>query len=92
MSYFIKLYEGVNQLVAKTQLIGSAWLELRMSTLGLTSLEQAAQRCSLNRGNLYRYFSFETRPSIDVIPLLCEGLDASPEEVLRALGIQSPKK
>ena len=74
------------------QLTGSEWLEDRMATLGLTSLEQAAQRCSLNRGNLYRYFSFETRPSIDVIPLLCEGLDASPEEVLRALGIQSPKK
>lgn len=59
-----------------------------MASLGLSSLEQVAQRCSLNRGNLYRYFSFETRPSIDVIPLLCEGLEASPEEILRALGIQ----
>ena len=79
-------------MVTKRVLIGLEWLEDRMAALGLTSLEQAAQRCSLNRGNLYRYFSFETRPSIDVIPLLCEGLDASPEEVLRALGIQSPKK
>jgi transcriptional regulator with XRE-family HTH domain len=79
-------------MVTKRMLSGLEWLEDRMDALGLTSLEQAAQRCSLNRGNLYRYFSFETRPSIDVIPLLCEGLDASPEEVLRALGIQSPKK
>jgi transcriptional regulator with XRE-family HTH domain len=79
-------------MVTKRMLSGSEWLEDRMAALGLTSLEQAAQRCSLNRGNLYRYFTFETRPSIDVIPLLCEGLDASPEEVLHALGIQSPKK
>jgi transcriptional regulator with XRE-family HTH domain len=78
--------------VNKRQLTGSEWLEDRMSALGLSSLEQAAQRCSLNRGNLYRYFTFETRPSIDVIPLLCEGLDAAPEEVFRALGIQLPKK
>ena len=72
--------------------MGSEWLEERMVALGLTSLEQVAQRCSLNRGNLHRYFSFETRPSIDVIPLLCEGLEASPEEVLRALGIQTSRK
>lgn len=60
-----------------------------MAELELASLEDAAQRCGLNRGNLYRYFNFETRPSIDVIPKLCEGLDASPLDVLRALGIQS---
>lgn len=68
------------------------WLQERMDALGLTSLEQVATRCGLNRGNLYRYFSFETRPSIDVLPLLCEGLDASPQDVLRALGIQVSKK
>ena len=63
-----------------------------MSQLGMSSLEQAAIGCGLNRGNLYRYFNFETRPSIDVIPLLCEGLKASPEEVLIALGIQVSRK
>lgn len=78
--------------MTKKDLTGSEWLKDRMSALGLSSLEEAAQRCSLNRGNLHRYFSFETRPSIDVIPLLCEGLEASPQEVLRALGIQDSKK
>lgn len=67
---------------------GMKWLSQRMSELDLSSLEEAADRCSLNKGNLYRYFSFETRPSIDILPKLCEGLEASPGEVLRALGIQ----
>jgi transcriptional regulator with XRE-family HTH domain len=70
---------------------GMDWLHERMQSLGLSSLEQVAERCGLNRGNLYRYFSFETRPSIDVLPPLCEGLKSSPEEVLRALGIQVAK-
>jgi len=64
------------------------WLLDRMEELNLNSLEEAAERCGLNRGNLYRYFKFETRPSIDVIPALCEGLEASPQEILVALGIQ----
>jgi transcriptional regulator with XRE-family HTH domain len=63
-----------------------------MESLDLSSLEEAAQLCGLNRGTLYRYFKFETRPSIDVLPQLCEGLKASPQEVLVALGIQMPKK
>jgi len=42
----------------------------------------------LNRGTLYRYFTFEQRPSIDVLPALCDGLQASPLEILRALKIQ----
>ena len=63
-----------------------------MSDLGLNSLGETAERCGLNKGNLYRYFKFETRPSIDVIPALCEGLETSPLEVLTALGIQTPNK
>jgi transcriptional regulator with XRE-family HTH domain len=67
---------------------GLDWLYERMEELNLGSLEEAAERCGLNRGNLYRYFKLETRPSIDVLPQLCKGLDASPDEVLVALGIQ----
>jgi hypothetical protein len=67
---------------------GLDWLYGRIEVLSLTSLEQAAERCGLNRGNLYRYFTWETRPSIDVLPALCEGLEATPEEVLKALGIK----
>lgn len=73
-------------------LIGIDWLYGRMAELGLNSLEETAERCNLNRGNLYRYFKFETRPSIDVIPALCKGLESSPLEILTALGIQTPNK
>jgi DNA-binding phage protein len=77
--------------VSAKQKIGTDWLYDRMESLNLASLEAAAQTCGLNRGTLYRYFMFETRPSIDVLPQLCEGLKASPQEVLVALGIQLPK-
>lgn len=61
-----------------------------MEELGLDSIEEAAKRCQLNRGTLYRYFSLETRPSIDVLPRLCKGLKAPPYEILRALKVQLP--
>ena len=66
---------------------GIDWLYQRMKDLGLSSLEQAAERCGLNRGNLYRYFTWETRPSIDILPALCDGLESTPDEILQALGI-----
>jgi transcriptional regulator with XRE-family HTH domain len=59
-----------------------------MERLGFSSLEDVASVTGINRGSLYRYFSFETRPSIDVVPKLCEGLQVSPLQVLRALSIQ----
>lgn len=69
--------------------VGLDWLYTRMEKLGLSSLEDVALATGINRGTLYRYFAFETRPSIDVIPKLCEGLQVSPLQVLKALGIQS---
>lgn len=72
----------------KKSLVGLDWLYKRMSDLSITSLEDLAIRTGINRGNLYRYFNFETRPSIDVLPKLCIALEASPLDVLRALGIQ----
>ncbi len=74
---------------SRSSAVGMEWLQERMTSLGMETLEDAAKACGLNRGNLYRYFSFETRPSIDVLPKLCEGLKASPLDVLRALGIQA---
>jgi transcriptional regulator with XRE-family HTH domain len=74
--------------VAAKSKTGMKWLQNRMAALDMDSLEQAAEACGINRGSLYRYFSFEQRPSIDVLPLLCSGLQASPLEVLRALNIQ----
>jgi hypothetical protein len=74
--------------VKKKAIIGIDWLYNRMEELGIRNLEEAGERCGVNKGNLYRYFTWVTRPSIDVLPKLCNGLDASPDEVLVALGIQ----
>lgn len=72
----------------KTNLTGDDWLKAKMEQLGFKSLQEAADACDLDKGTLYRYFAFETRPSIDVIPKLCKGFKAPPLEVLEALGIQ----
>ena len=71
-----------------TKVVGLDWLYLKMEEHEYSSLQAVAEACELNRGNLYRYFAFETRPSIDLLPKLCNGLDVSPLEVLVALGIQ----
>lgn len=71
-----------------TKVVGLDWLYRKMDEHEYPSLQAVAEACELNRGNLYRYFAFETRPSIDLLPKLCNGLKASPLEVLTALGIQ----
>jgi AcrR family transcriptional regulator len=75
--------------VAKsTKVVGLDWLYRKMDEHDYSSLQAVAEACDLNRGNLYRYFAFKTRPSIDLLPKLCNGLNATPLEVLTALGIQ----
>jgi transcriptional regulator with XRE-family HTH domain len=69
---------------------GIDWLRARMSELGYKSLEEVAAAVGINRGNLYRYFSLETRPSVALLPDLCKALKASPAEVLKALEILRP--
>lgn len=66
---------------------GLDWLRDRMDSMGYNSLEAVAQEIGINRGNLYRYFSLETRPSVALLPDLCRALKASPAEVLKALEI-----
>lgn len=78
--------------MASKKVVGMQWLQKRMKELELGSLEEVAERCDLNRGNLYRYFTMETRPSIDILPKLCVGLEATPYEILVALGIQIDAK
>ena len=68
-------------------LTGMEWLRARMDKLGYNSLEEVAQEIQINRGNLYRYFSLETRPSVALLPNLCKVLKASPAEILKALEI-----
>ncbi len=69
---------------------GLEWLRGRMDKLGYRSLEEVATQIGINRGNLYRYFSLETRPSVALLPDLCSALKASPAEVLKALEILGP--
>ena len=69
---------------------GLEWLRARMDKLGYNSLEEVAQEIQINRGNLYRYFSLETRPSVALLPNLCRTLKASPAEILKALEILGP--
>lgn len=69
---------------------GLEWLRARMEKLNYNSLEEVAQEIQINRGNLYRYFSLETRPSVALLPNLCRVLKASPAEVLKALKILEP--
>ncbi len=69
---------------------GLEWLRARMNDLGYNSLEEVAREIGINRGNLYRYFSLETRPSVALLPDLCKVLKASPAEVLKALEILRP--
>lgn len=66
---------------------GLDWLRDRMDTLGYNSLESVAQEIGINRGNLYRYFSLVTRPSVALLPDLCRALKSSPAEILKALEI-----
>lgn len=71
-------------------LTGLEWLRARMDKLGYNSFEEVAQEIQINRGNLYRYFSLETRPSVALLPNLCRALKSSPAEILKALEILGP--
>jgi hypothetical protein len=74
------------------KLTGIAWLRSTMENNGWSTFEEVAERCGINRGNLYRYFAFETRPSIDMIPVLCDALKVDVFELLDALEVEKPKQ
>jgi len=71
----------------KNHMTGMLWLRARMDHLGYESLDAVASKVGINRGNLFRYFSMETVPSMGLLPDLCRVLEVSPEELLRALEI-----
>lgn len=68
------------------------WLRNRMNELDYRSLQEVAEAVGINRGNLYRYFTGETRPSIEMMPPLCSALDLTYEELLIALEVIKPPK
>jgi hypothetical protein len=77
--------------MSRTKNTGLVWLRTRMDELGYGSLEEVAVDLDINRGNLYRYFSLETKPSVAMLPPLCKVLRATPEEMLKALEVIGPK-
>lgn len=70
------------------QKTGMDWLRARMDKLGYTSLEQVAVELGINRGNLYRYFELENRPSIAMLPIMCEVFQVKTDEMLRVLEVK----
>lgn len=63
------------------------WLRERMKELDYHSLQEVAEDIGINRGNLYRYFTLETRPSIEMMPPLCTVLGISYEQLLIVLEV-----
>jgi transcriptional regulator with XRE-family HTH domain len=55
----------------------------RMVALGLTSWELMATSCGLDRGTLWRYAMGQQLPRIDQVERLCDGLEVTPEQLLR---------
>ena len=66
---------------------GLDWLYAQMELIGLASLQEAADVCGMDKAALWRYFNGDNRPSIDRLPNLCRGLQASLDEVLVALNV-----
>lgn len=62
------------------------WLRATMKKRGLT-LNSLAEEIEINKGNIYRYFTQQQRPRIDVLPVLCEALKTSPATMLIQLGV-----
>ena len=65
-----------------------------METVGLASLQEAAEACGLDKAALWRYFNFDVRhfnfdvrPSIERLPNLCRGLKVSLDELLVELDV-----
>lgn len=67
--------------------VGQEWLKLRLIALGMNSIADLEAATGINKGTLSRYFRQLQRPSIDVIPVLCQALKVSPQTLLRALGV-----
>ena len=81
---------GGGTMSESTELAGQEWLKIRMAELKIGSIDDLAHVTGINKGTLSRYFRQIQRPSIDVIPVLCNALQVSPETLLRALGVVFP--
>ncbi|CAB4153308.1 HTH_XRE domain containing protein [uncultured Caudovirales phage] len=71
----------------KKQLTGMEYLRSRMEELGYNSLQEVAEHMNVNRGNLWRWWNYDTRPSIDMIPVFATVLQVPELEILAALEV-----
>lgn len=67
-----------------------AWLRSRMLELSITSLEELAERCGSDKGNLSRIFHQQQRPRVDALEPLAAGLEISVYELLVRIGAVDP--
>lgn len=68
----------------------TAWLRSRMDELGIPSLEQLAELCGSDKGNLSRIFHQQQRPRVDALEPLAFGLQVSVYELLVRIGAVDP--
>jgi transcriptional regulator with XRE-family HTH domain len=68
----------------------AAWLRFRMAELGIGSLEELAERCGSDKGNLSRIFRQQQRPRVDALEPLAAGLEVGVYEVLVRIGAVDP--
>ena len=67
-----------------------AWLRSRMQDLDIASLEEVADRCGSDKGNISRIFHQQQRPRVDALEPLAIGLEVSVYELLVRIGAVDP--
>jgi len=67
-----------------------AWLRSRMQDLDIASLEEVADRCGSDKGNISRIFHQQQRPRVDALERLAIGLEVSVYELLVRIGAVDP--
>jgi len=67
-----------------------AWLRDRMGELEISSLEDLAERCGSDKGNISRIFHQQQRPRVDALEPLAFGLEVSVYELLVRIGAVDP--
>ena len=67
-----------------------AWLRARMEELELTSLEEVAELCGSDKGNISRIFHQKQRPRVDALEPMAAGLEVSVYELLVRIGAVDP--
>jgi len=63
-----------------------------MDALGITSLEELAERCNSDKGNLSRIFRQQQRPRVDALEYLARGLKIGTYELLVRIGAVDPAR